>query len=83
MERPSVEAVRMRWWCYERVYALDRMKIEGRFADEESYQKALGRIRDYGVMRGLKAKDIRIVFSDAHAQSGYVDVHPREQATDE
>jgi hypothetical protein len=80
MELPSVEVVRMR--CYERVYAIDRMKIEGHFADEESYQKALGRIRDYGVMLGLTAKAIRSVFSSAHAQSGYVDVHPREQAMD-
>jgi len=60
-QRACVRAI-----CFNAVVDLDIEKREGRIWLEEEYQKALARIRDYGVMHGLTAKIINETFIRAH-----------------
>jgi hypothetical protein len=56
--------------CFNLICAVDQRMMNGEFVKVEDYQKALGHIRDYGVMNGLKAGSIRSVFMLAHMESG-------------
>jgi hypothetical protein len=57
--------------CFNRVRDLDRRMVNGEFVDVEQYYRELARIRDYAVMKGLKADMIRYLFECAHERSGY------------
>jgi hypothetical protein len=58
----------LRWRCFMAVLKLDCSKRDGLIFGEE-YQKELAHIRDYGVMNGLTARDIKSVFGAAHAET--------------
>jgi hypothetical protein len=62
--------------CLNLVYAVDQRMMNGEFPKDEDYHKALGHIRDYGVMNGLKADSIRSAFTLAHTLSGHLPVAP-------
>jgi hypothetical protein len=57
--------------CFNWVVALDRAMLNGEYIFAVEYHKELARVRDFGVMYGLKADSIRFLFECAHARSGY------------
>ena len=55
--------------CFEEVTKLGVARLQGQVWEPEEYQKALARIRDYGVMNGLTAKVINQTFIEAYAEA--------------
>jgi hypothetical protein len=71
-EVKSLALARVRAQCYYDVVKLDFAKRNGNVFPGEDYDKALARIRDYGIMNGLKAVDIDRTFRYAHAEATWI-----------
>jgi hypothetical protein len=82
MVRKLFDIARVRALCYANVLKLDVAKTNAQTVefpimsnylthawDPEEYQTALSRIRDFGVMNGLTARDISFTFCDAHTDA--------------
>ena len=75
----AIERARVRAKCYWDVVELDIAKYQGRIRGEK-YQEALARIRDYGIMRGLSANNIRETFDGAHRDAYKINSKRRSQS---
>ena len=68
----------VREMCLNSVVDLDMFKQQGLIQVDEVYQHALARIRDYGIMNGLTARDINGTILYAHGIAS--DTHARTHA---
>ena len=82
--KSSMEAGRRFWLaqvreaCLNSVVRLDMFKQQGLIQVDEVYQHALARIRDYGIINGLTAREINGTILYAHGVAS--DTHARTHA---